>query len=74
MLSETTEITFCVRGVISPLLANIYLNALDVIWNASADTWDNWCVTRMTPSFSAAIGRRRRSRRDVSESSWTGSA
>jgi hypothetical protein len=26
------EITFCVRGVISPLLANIYLDALDGIW------------------------------------------
>jgi len=26
------EITFCVRGVISPLLANIYLDALDSVW------------------------------------------
>jgi len=28
------EIAFCVRGVISPLLANIYLNKLDRIWAA----------------------------------------
>src|SRR5258708_2823219 len=26
------KVTFCVQGVISPLLANIYLNALDVLW------------------------------------------
>jgi hypothetical protein len=32
MTPETAEITFCVRGVISPLLANIYLDALDAIW------------------------------------------
>ena len=28
-MTETTEVTFCVRGVISPLLANIYLDPLD---------------------------------------------
>jgi hypothetical protein len=28
------EVIFCVRGVISPLLANIYLNKLDRIWAA----------------------------------------
>src|SRR5450631_2172123 len=28
----TAEITFCVRGVISPLLSNIYLHVLDVLW------------------------------------------
>jgi len=28
------EIAFCVRGVVSPLLANIYLNKLDRIWAA----------------------------------------
>src|SRR5262244_130088 len=28
------QVTFCVRGVISPLLANIYLNKLDRIWAA----------------------------------------
>src|SRR5713226_9674332 len=26
------EITFCVRGVISPLMANIYLHVLDTYW------------------------------------------
>ena len=26
------EVTFCVRGVISPLLANIYLDVLDLLW------------------------------------------
>jgi RNA-directed DNA polymerase len=28
------QVTFCVQGVISPLLANIYLNKLDRIWAA----------------------------------------
>src|ERR1700730_4892911 len=26
------KVTFCVRGVISPLLSNIYLHVLDVLW------------------------------------------
>src|SRR5439155_19204045 len=29
MTSDPTEVTFCVRGVISPLLANIYLHDFD---------------------------------------------
>jgi len=32
MTVETAEITFCIRGVISPLLANIYLDVLDRLW------------------------------------------
>jgi RNA-directed DNA polymerase len=28
----TAEVTFCVRGVISPLLSNIYLHVLDRVW------------------------------------------
>src|SRR3974377_1830353 len=32
--TQTVKITFCVSGVISPLLANIYLNKLDRIWAA----------------------------------------
>src|SRR5215467_4314521 len=31
---QMVKITFCVRGVISPLLANIYLNQLDRVWAA----------------------------------------
>jgi retron-type reverse transcriptase len=30
--SETAKVTFCVRGVSSPLLSNIYLNVLDAVW------------------------------------------
>src|SRR5688572_6718091 len=30
--SRITEVTFCVRGVISPLLSNIYLPVLDRVW------------------------------------------
>src|SRR6202166_4409211 len=26
---ESTEVTFCVRGVVSPLLSNLYLNEVD---------------------------------------------
>ena len=29
MVPETTEVTFCVRGVLSPLLSNLVLDALD---------------------------------------------
>ena len=29
---EMGDIAFCVRGVISPLLANIYLDVLDLLW------------------------------------------
>jgi len=32
MTSEPTEVTFCVRGVISPLLSNIYLHVVDRVW------------------------------------------
>jgi RNA-directed DNA polymerase len=28
-MSEATEVTFCVRGVVSPVLANLYLDPLD---------------------------------------------
>ena len=34
ILREARVVTFCVRGVISPPLANIYLNKLDRIWAA----------------------------------------
>src|SRR5260370_21862167 len=30
-----TKVTFCVRGVISPLLANLYLHPLDLLMEAS---------------------------------------
>jgi hypothetical protein len=30
--SQAAKVTFCVRGVISPLLSNIYLHVLDVLW------------------------------------------
>src|ERR1700737_5569215 len=29
--SETAKVTFCVRGVISPLLSNVYLNDVDTM-------------------------------------------
>jgi len=32
MKSESTEVTFCVRGVASPLLANIYLHYAFDLW------------------------------------------
>src|SRR5437879_10473741 len=32
IMLETAEVTFCVRGVISPLLSNIYLHVLDRVW------------------------------------------
>ena len=34
MNPESTEVTFCVRGVISPLLANIYLHDFDRAFHA----------------------------------------
>ncbi|HYN82151.1 MAG TPA: reverse transcriptase domain-containing protein, partial [Gemmatimonadaceae bacterium] len=30
MIRQAAKVTFCVRGVVSPLLANIYLHELDV--------------------------------------------
>ena len=32
MSPVSTEVTFCVRGVISPLLSNIYLHVFDTVW------------------------------------------
>ena len=34
-MSVTTEVTFCVRGVISPLLANVYLHDFDRAFHAT---------------------------------------
>src|ERR1700726_926525 len=31
-ISRETEVTFCVRGVISPVLSNIFLHVLDTVW------------------------------------------
>jgi len=46
-------------GVISPLLANNYLNYLDTIWDKQFPTWGHWCDMRMIWSCCAA-GKRRR--------------
>src|SRR5262249_44075291 len=33
-------------GVISPLLANIYLHVLDATWERGYAIWARWCATR----------------------------
>ena len=71
---EGTELGSPQGGVISPLLANIYLDALDGSGSASAGIWECWCATPTTPSCSAAPGPTRRNRCAVSVSSWIGSA
>ena len=50
---EGTELGSPQGGVISPLLANIYLDALDGIWERRCRHLGSWCDTRMTPSCSA---------------------
>jgi len=62
MSPESTEVTFCVRGVISPLLANIYLHYVFDLW---VDAWRKKCaqgdvvvvrdVRRQTPRNVASI-------------------
>jgi len=41
MSPESTEVAFCVRGVISPLLANIYLHDVFDLW---VDAWRKKCA------------------------------
>jgi len=61
MSPESTEVTFCVRGVISPLLANIYLHYVFDLW---VDAWRKCAqgdvvvvrdVRRQTPRNVASI-------------------
>ena len=62
MSPESTEVTFCVRGVISPLLANICLPYVFDLW---VDAWRKKCaqgdvvvvrdVRRQTPRNVASI-------------------
>jgi retron-type reverse transcriptase len=69
---EGTELGSPQGGVVSPLLANIYLDVLDVFGSVAAGIWDGWCAMRMTPSCSAAVGQTRRSPCGASVSSWNG--
>ena len=46
-------------GVISPLLSNIYLDALDRVWERQCSHWGRWCATRTT-SWCCAARRRMR--------------
>ena len=61
MSPESTEVTFCVRGVISPLLANIYLHYVFDLWvdawrkKCAQATWSSSAVRRQTPRNVASI-------------------
>src|SRR5437899_7789932 len=55
-----SEVIFCVRGVISPLLANIYLNKLDRIWAARCGQLG--VLVRYADDFVAMCGTESRAR------------
>lgn len=65
-------------GVISPLLANIYLDVLDRLWeravcgNATADTWDAWCAMPTMLSCCAAREPTQKNLCAGSRPSWAG--
>ena len=59
MNPESTEVTFCVRGVVSPLLANLFLHYVFDRWMRRTSRASHSSGTRTMPSSTAGVSERR---------------